>query len=91
VHRVGGAGLPSYYVYILLCADGSYYTGYSNDPAHRFDEHLSGHGARYTRMHRPTGIVFLQGHKTRKDAMSRERKIKRLTHEEKRKLIETAT
>ena len=80
-----------YFVYILLCVDGSYYTGYSNDPAERFGEHLSGRGARYTRMHRPTGIVYLQGHKTRRDAMARERKIKALTHEAKRKLIQAAT
>ena len=80
-----------YFVYILLCADGSYYTGYSNDPAQRFGEHLRGRGAKYTRMHRPTGIVYLQGHRTRRDAMARERKIKTLTHEAKQKLIEAAT
>ena len=91
IQREKTMGQYPYFVYILLCADGSYYTGYSNDPAQRFGEHLSGRGARYTRMHRPTGIVYLQGHKTRRDAMARERKIKTLTHEAKRKLIQAAT
>ena len=80
----------AYYVYILLCADGSYYTGYSNNPAHRLDAHLKGRGARYTRMHKPSRVVYLQRHETRKAAMGQERRIKTLTHEEKRKLIEAA-
>jgi putative endonuclease len=81
----------SCYVYILLCADGSYYTGYSNNPGHRLVEHLKGRGARYTRMHKPRRIVYLRRHKTRRAAMLQERRIKTLTHEEKRKLIEAAT
>jgi putative endonuclease len=81
----------SYYVYILLCADGSYYTGYSNNPAERLSEHLKGRGARYTRMHKPSRIVYLRRHGTRKAAMAQERKIKTLTHKEKQKLIEGIT
>ena len=80
-----------YYVYILLCADGSYYTGYSNNPAHRLVEHQKGRGAKYTRMHRPSRMVYLRRHKTRRAAMMQERKIKNLTHEAKRRLIENAT
>jgi putative endonuclease len=80
----------SYYVYILLCADGSYYTGYSNNPAQRLLEHVKGRGARYTRMHKPTRMVYLHRHKTQKAAMLQERRIKTLTHEEKRKLIVAA-
>jgi putative endonuclease len=79
----------SYYVYILLCADGSYYTGYSNNPANRFIEHSKGRGARYTRMHKPNGIAYLQSLKTRRAAMRRERQIKTFTHEQKRNLIES--
>ena len=79
-----------YYVYILLCDDGSYYTGYSNNPTHRFGEHVSGRGAKYTRMHKPSRMVYLQGHDTRIDAMRRERKIKTLTHAGKQRLIEAA-
>ena len=79
-----------YYVYILQCDDGSYYTGYSNNPAQRFSEHLSGRGAKYTRMHKPARIVYLQGHDSRIAAMRRERKIKTLTHAGKQRLIEAA-
>ena len=80
----------SYYVYILLCDDGSYYTGYTNNPASRYIEHSKGRGARYTRMHKPHGIAYLQSLKTRTEAMRRERQIKTYTHEQKRNLIETA-
>jgi len=79
-----------YYVYILLCDDGSDYTGYSNNPTQRFGEHVSGRGAKYTRMHTPSRIVYLQGHDTRIAAMRRERKIKTLTHAGKQRLIEAA-
>jgi predicted GIY-YIG superfamily endonuclease len=80
----------SYYVYILLCADGSFYTGYTNNPANRFVEHSKGRGARYTKMHKPNGIAYLQSLKTRSEAMKRERQIKTFTHEQKRHLIENA-
>ncbi|HXZ90815.1 MAG TPA: GIY-YIG nuclease family protein [Candidatus Dormibacteraeota bacterium] len=81
----------SYYVYILLCDNGSYYTGYSNSPTHRLADHLKGKGAKYTRMHRPRKIVYLQRHRTRRAAMMGEHRIKTLTHEGKRRLIENAT
>jgi putative endonuclease len=76
----------SYYVYMLICADGSYYTGYSSNPTLRLVEHMKGQGARYTRMHKPRKIVYLERHKNRSMAMRREREIKALTHKEKRSL-----
>jgi putative endonuclease len=78
----------SYFVYVLLCNDGSYYTGYSNNPASRLVRHMKGQGARYTRMHKPRGIVYLQEHGTRSAAMKRERQIKALTHAEKSHLVD---
>jgi len=78
----------SYFVYILLCNDGSYYTGYSNNPANRFLSHMKGHGARYTRMHKPRRIIYLQELATRSEAMKREQQIKTLTHAEKSHLAE---
>lgn len=78
----------AYFVYILLCRDGSYYTGYSNNPARRLVRHMKGQGANYTRMHKPVELVYLQRLKTRRAAMKREREIKALTHEEKHKLVE---
>ncbi len=81
----------SYFVYILLCDNGSYYTGYSTNPASRLIKHMKGQGARYTRMHKPTSIVYLQRLKTLKTAMKRELEIKALTHKEKSNLIEKTT
>jgi putative endonuclease len=78
----------SYFVYVLLCNDGSYYTGYSNNPTSRLVTHMKGQGARYTRMHKPRGIVYLQELQTRSAAMKRERQIKALTHAEKSHLVE---
>jgi len=49
---------------------------------------MKGQGARYTRMHKPRGIVYLQELETRSAAMKRERQIKSLTHDEKSLLVE---
>ena len=77
---------PSYFVYILLCDDGSYYTGYTSSVASRFERHEKGHGARYTKMRKPTRIVYVQRFKTRRAAMRKEREIKALSHDRKRDL-----
>lgn len=72
-----------YYVYLLLCDDGSYYTGYTSDVASRFETHKAGHGAKYTRMHRPRKVAYVEKLRTRTAAIRREREIKRLSHREK--------
>ncbi len=77
----------SYFVYLLLCNDGSYYTGYTNNVASRFERHKKGHGARYTRMRRPKRVVYVEECKTRRTAIRRERQIKRLSHKEKHDLV----
>jgi len=71
---------------MLLCDDGSYYTGYTNNVLSRFERHKKGYGARYTKMRRPSKIVYLQRFATRGAAMRRERHIKRLSHEQKEDL-----
>jgi putative endonuclease len=76
---------------MLLCDDGSFYTGYSNNPTSRLLAHMKGQGARYTRMHTPSKIIYLEKHRTRSAAMVREREIKALTHEEKRGLSTVRT
>jgi len=77
----------SHYVYLLLCDDGSYYTGYRNNVASRFERHMKGHGTRYTRMHRPKRVVYVEEFKTRGAATRREQRIKGLSHREKRELV----
>ena len=76
----------SYFVYMLLCDDGSYYTGYTTNVLSRFERHRKGRGARYTKMRLPKRIVYLQRFATRRAAMRRERQMKALSHDEKRDL-----
>lgn len=75
------------FCYMLECADGSYYTGWTTDPARRLRQHNLGKGAAYTRMHAPVKLVYVEPQPDRSTAMRRERAIKRLSHERKKKLI----
>jgi len=77
----------SYYVYILRCKDGSYYTGHAKDVKKRFEMHKKGRGARYTRMHEPEKLVYTEEFESRGEAMRRERRIKTLSHSKKQQLI----
>lgn len=77
----------SYFVYLLLCDDGSYYTGYTNDVALRFERHKKGYGARYTRIRRPERVVYVEKFRTRGAAIRRELQIKSLSHREKQELV----
>jgi putative endonuclease len=76
-----------YYVYILLCKDGSYYTGHAKDVKKRFELHRKGRGARYTRIHEPETLVYVEKFDSRSEAMRRERQIKTLSHIKKQELI----
>jgi putative endonuclease len=79
----------SYYVYILLCEDGSYYTGHAKNVEHRVEQHRKGQGARYTRMHKPAKIVYVEKLNSRSSAMKREREIKSFSHSKKQRLIDS--
>ena len=71
---------------MLLCDDGSYYTGYTNNEASRFERHEKGFGARYTRIRKPKKVVYVEKFRTRMAAIRREREIKTLSHREKSEL-----
>lgn len=75
------------YVYMLRCADGSLYTGWTNDLERRVKNHNLGLGGKYTRSRRPVELVYFEPCETKEAAMSREWHIKRLKREEKLKLI----
>jgi len=75
-----------YFVYVLLCDNGAYYTGYTNDIEKRMRQHIRGLGARYVKIHKPKKIVYIEEHATRSQAMRREREIKQLSHAEKKKM-----
>jgi putative endonuclease len=76
-----------YYVYILLCKDGSYYTGHAKDVERRLEIHRKGRGAKYTRIHEPERLVYVERFESRGEAMRRERQIKTLSHDKKQQLI----
>lgn len=74
-------------VYILRCADGTLYTGVTNDVTRRLQAHNSGHGAKYTRSRRPVELVYREPVPDRSAALRRELEIKALTREQKQSLI----
>jgi putative endonuclease len=75
-----------YYVYILLCKDGSYYTGYAKDVKRRVERHKKGQGARYTTIHEPEKIVYVEEFDSLSEAMKREREIKSFSRSKKQRL-----
>ncbi|WJW75426.1 GIY-YIG nuclease family protein [Thiohalobacter sp. IOR34] len=75
-------------MYILLCSDGSLYTGISNDVARRLEAHRKGRGAKYFRGRRPQRLLFVEAGHSRSSASSREMEIKKLRREDKLRLIE---
>ncbi|MCR4672249.1 MAG: GIY-YIG nuclease family protein [Lachnospiraceae bacterium] len=75
------------FVYILKCADGSLYTGWTNDLEKRLKAHNSGNGAKYTRSRRPVEMVYHETFATKEEAMKREFALKQLTREQKMELI----
>jgi putative endonuclease len=77
----------SFHVYILRCADGTYYTGYSPDLAKRVEAHNTGKGAKYTRTRRPVQLVWSKAYRYFKHAVKAELAVKQLTRLAKEKLI----
>lgn len=76
-----------FFCYILECADGTYYTGWTTDPPRRERQHNAGRGAKYTRMRRPVKLIYIEELSDRTSAMKRERAIKKMARAQKRKLI----
>jgi putative endonuclease len=77
----------SFHVYILLCVDGSFYTGYTHDLNERVRQHENGKGAKYTKSHRPQKVAYVEHFDSRSQAMKRERAIKKLSHQQKQELV----
>ncbi len=75
------------FTYILKCADGTLYTGWTNDIEKRLAAHNAGKGAKYTRSRRPVELVYCEKYETKEEAMSRECAIKKLTRAQKESLI----
>lgn len=79
------------YTYIVECADGTLYTGWTNDIEKRLAAHNEGRGAKYTRSRTPVKLVHLEEFSTKEEAMSREWEIKRYSAKKKRALIGTGS
>ena len=76
-----------WFVYILRCGDGTLYTGITSDIEKRFKAHSSGKGAKYTRGRGPLNLVYKEACVDHSAALKREAEIKKLSREEKEKLI----
>ena len=75
------------YTYILECGDKTLYTGWTTDLEKRFLAHEAGKGAKYTKGRRPLKLVYWEAYETKKEAMSREAAIKKMSRKEKLELI----
>lgn len=78
-----------YYVYLLLCADSSIYTGITTDLTKRLEKHKAGTASRYTRAHGAVKILYSEEHPDRSNAQKREAEIKSWSREKKLELIHT--
>lgn len=77
--RVGGLPVPdgdSWFVYILLCEDGSFYKGMTKDLYRRFYEHYTGIGAEWTKTHKPVKVIHYEKFNTQEEARKREEELK---------------
>ena len=77
----------AFYIYILKCADNSYYTGHTDDIEKRLNEHYQGKSPCYTQKRRPIKLVFMQDFSSRYEALTAERKIKKWTRRKKEALM----
>ncbi len=76
-----------HYVYVLECADGSLYTGYTTNVERRVTEHNEGEGAKYTHGRTPVEVMYTESFGERSAAMSREYEIKQFSRSQKERLI----
>lgn len=76
-----------FWVYILQCDDGTYYTGYTNDIEKRIEIHNSGHGAKYLRGKLPVQLVYAKEYRYYKRVLLAEKNLKKLTRVQKEELI----
>jgi putative endonuclease len=76
-----------HHVYIVRCADGTYYTGYARDPRARVEAHNRGRGAKYTAGRRPVVLVYVKRCRSKASALRQEYRLKQLSRAEKAALV----
>ena len=79
------------YAYILECADGTLYSGWTNNLEKRLATHNAGRGAKYTRSRLPVKLRYYEAFADKNEALRRECALKKLAHAEKLALIESVT
>lgn len=77
-----------HYVYIVRCADGTLYTGWTTDISNRLEAHNSGAGAKYTKGRGPVRLLYSEAFEAKSEALKREKQIQKLTRAKKLKLID---
>jgi len=76
-------------MYVVECADGSYYTGITTDMTRRLNEHnRTKRGAKYTRSRRPVRLIYFESHENRSEASRAEAAFKKLTRKKKEAYID---
>lgn len=75
-------------IYIILCQDGSFYTGATNNVEKRFNDHLKGKGAHYTKVHKPIKVIYKEKFSTKSEALKHEIQIKKMNRSEKEEMIQ---
>ena len=88
--RNGSEADGSWFVYLLRCADGSLYTGITNDVPRRLEQHNAGTASRYTRSRLPAVLVYQESQASHSHAVKRELAIKALSRQEKESMIRAA-
>lgn len=76
-----------WYVYIIECQNGTYYTGLTWKPDLRFEQHLSGLGGKYTAKYGVKALVYCEEHSDINKARAREQQIKGWSQEKKRRIL----
>ena len=87
-HAKKGKGVAAFWVYILECSNGAFYTGWTNDLEKRYRDHCEGNGAKYTRSFKPVRIAQKWQFSSQSLAMQAESQIKKLALKDKKKIIE---
>jgi len=78
-----------WFLYILKCKDGTYYTGITNDLSRRIKQHNDGSASRYTRSRLPAKLVYQEPCKGRSQALRKEYAMKQLSRKEKKEYIKS--
>ena len=75
------------FIYILKCADDTFYTGWTTELERRVEAHNCGKGARYTRARRPVVLVYARYVDDKREALREENRIKQLSRHEKNQMV----